>query len=277
MKKSKLDTFFYSTIGVIAVALILIAINFIAARAHKRVDLTAEKAYTLSPGTRAILGKLDTPVLIRFYCTKNTSTMPAFLTTYAQRVDDLLVEYQQASKGKISIQRLNPEPDSDAEDSARLDGIEPQPLRTGERIYLGLSVTMLDQKQTIPLLAPARERLLEYDVSRAIARVMTSEKPTIGVLSSLPVLGQNSPMPVRGQNQPAWAVLEELKRDFNVKQIDVATEKMDDDIKLLLVIHPKAVSDETQYALDQFLLRGGKLVVFVDPFARSIVRRRRPE
>ena len=108
MKKSKLDTFFYSTIGVVAVAFILIAINFIAARAHKRVDLTAEKAYTLSPGTRAILGKLDTPVLIRFYCTKNTSTMPAFLTTYAQRVDDLLVEYQQASKGKISIQRLNP-------------------------------------------------------------------------------------------------------------------------------------------------------------------------
>ncbi len=266
MKKSKLDTFFYSTIGVIAVALILIAINFIAARAHKRIDLTAEKAYTLSPGTRAILGKLDTPVVIRFYCTKNTSTMPAFLTTYAQRVDDLLVEYQQASKGKISIQRLNPEPDSDAEDSARLDGIEPQPLRTGERIYLGLSVTMLDQKQTIPLLAPARERLLEYDVSRAIARVMTSEKPTIGVLSSLPVMGQNSPMPVRGQNQPPWALLEELKRDFNVKQIDVATEKMDDDIKLLLVIHPKAVSDETQYALDQFLLRGGKLVVFVDPF-----------
>ena len=266
MKKSKLDTFFYSTIGVVAVAFILIAINFIAARAHKRVDLTAEKAYTLSPGTRAILGKLDTPVLIRFYCTKNTSTMPAFLTTYAQRVDDLLVEYQQASKGKISIQRLNPEPDSDAEDSARLDGIEPQPLRTGERIYLGLSVTMLDQKQTIPLFAPARERLLEYDISRAIARVMTSEKPTIGVLSSLPVMGQNSPMPVRGQNQPAWALLEELKRDFNVKQIDVATEKMDDDIKLLLVIHPKAVSDETQYALDQFLLRGGKLVVFVDPF-----------
>jgi ABC-type uncharacterized transport system involved in gliding motility auxiliary subunit len=266
MKKSKLDTFFYSTIGVVAVALILIAINFIAARAHERIDLTAEKAYTLSPGTRAILGKLDTPVLIRFYCTKNTSTMPAFLTTYAQRVDDLLVEYQQASKGKISIQRLNPEPDSDAEDSARLDGIEPQPLRTGERIYLGLSVTMLDQKQTIPLLAPARERLLEYDVSRAIARVMTSEKPTIGVLSSLPVMGQNSPMVVRGQNQPPWALLEELKRDFNVKQIDVATEKMDDDIKLLLVIHPKAISDETQYALDQFLLRGGKLVVFVDPF-----------
>jgi ABC-type uncharacterized transport system involved in gliding motility auxiliary subunit len=267
MKKTNLQTFLYSTIGVIAVAFILIAINSVAARAHKRIDLTAEKAYTLSPGTRAILAKIDTPILIRYYCTKNTSTMPAFLTTYAQRVDDLLVEYQQASKGKISIQRLNPEPDSDAEDSARLDAIDPQPLRTGERIYLGLSVTMLDQKQSIPLLAPARERLLEYDISRAIARVMTTDKPTIGIMSSLPVMGQNSPMMMPQQrNQPAWALTDELKRDFNVKQVEVAADKIDDDIKLLLVIHPKALSDATQYALDQFIMRGGKMVAFVDPF-----------
>ena len=97
-------------------------------------------------------------------------------------------------KARSQIQRLNPEPDSDAEDSARLDGIEPQPLRTGERVYLGLSVTMLDQKQAIPFLAPARERLLEYDISRAIARVMTTEKPVVGVMSALPVMGQTSPM-----------------------------------------------------------------------------------
>ena len=204
MKKKQLETFFYSTVGVVAVALILIALNFITARAHQRIDLTAEKAHTLSAGTKAILGKLDTPVQIRFYCTKNASAMPVFLTTYAQSVDDLLDEYKQASKGKIEIQRLNPEPDSDAEDSARLDGIEPQPLRTGERIYLGLSVTMLDQKQAIPFLAPARERLLEYDISRAIARVMTTDKPVIGVMSALPVMGQTSPMMMqRGQNQPA--------------------------------------------------------------------------
>ena len=193
--------------------------------------------------------------------------MPAFLTTYAQGVDDLLDEYKQASKGKIEIQRLNPEPDSDAEDSARLDGIEPQPLRTGERIYLGLSVTMLDQKQAIPFLAPARERLLEYDISRAIARVMTTDKPVIGVMSALPVMGQTSPMMTqRGQNQPPWAFIDELKRDFNVKQVELTTDKIADDIKLLLVIHPKAISESTQYALDQFVLRGGKLVAFVDPF-----------
>src|ERR1043166_5348510 len=146
-KKKQLETFLYSTSGIAAVALILLAINLIAAQGRQRVDLTAEKAYTLSPGTRAIVAKFDTPVQLRVYCTKNVSTMPVVLTTYAQRVDDLLQEYRQASKGKIEIQRLNPEPDSDAEDSARLDGIEGQPLRTGQRIYLGLSVSMLDQKQ----------------------------------------------------------------------------------------------------------------------------------
>jgi ABC-type uncharacterized transport system involved in gliding motility auxiliary subunit len=262
-----LGTFFYSTVGVVAVAVTLVALNFVAARAHQRVDLTAEKAYTLSPGTKAILSKLDTPVQIRFYCTKNTAAMPAFLATYAQRVDDLLAEYKQASKGKIEIQRLNPEPDSDAEDSARLDAIEPQPLRTGERLYLGLSVTMLDQKQAIPFLAPARERLLEYDISRAIARVMTTDKPIIGIMSSLPVMGQMSPLLAqKGQNQPPWAFVDELKRDFDVKQVEVTADKIPDDIKLLLVIHPKAITDSTQYALDQFILRGGKLVAFVDPF-----------
>jgi ABC-type uncharacterized transport system involved in gliding motility auxiliary subunit len=268
MKKKQFETFLYSTIGIVAMVLILIAINFIASRARARVDLTSEKAYTLSPGTRAILAKLDTPVQIRFYCTKNANAMPVFLTTYAQRVEDLLGEYRQASKGQIEIQRLNPEPDSDAEDSARLDGVEPQQTRTGERIYLGLSVGMLDQKQAIPFLTPDRERLLEYDISRAIARVTTSEKPTIGVMSPLPVMGEANPLAAmqRGQNgTPPWAFMAELKRDFNVKQVEVTADKIPDDIKVMLVIHPKGFSDSAQYALDQFVLRGGKLVAFVDP------------
>ena len=269
MKKKNVEALLYSTIGVVAMLLILIAFNVIAAHAKQRIDLTAEKAYTLSPGTKAILAKLDTPVQIRFYCTKNVGTMPVGLTTYSQRVEDLLEEYQQASKGKIAIQRLNPEPDSDAEDSARLDGIEGQPLRTGERIYLGLSVAILDQKQAIPFLTPDRERLLEYDVSRAIARVMTTEKPVVGVISSLPVMGQMNPiMMQRGQRgQRAWALIDELKRDFNVKQVEVTADKIPDDIKVLLVIHPKAISEGTQFALDQFVLRGGKLVAFLDPLS----------
>ena len=267
MKTKQFETFLYSTIGIVAVGLLLIAVNFIAGRARQRVDLTSEKAYTLSPGTRAILAKLDTPVQIRFYCTRNAKEMPVGLTTYAQRVEDLLGEYRQAGKGQIEIQRLNPEPDSDAEDSARLDGVEPQQLRNGERIYLGLSVGMLDQRQAIPFLAPDRERLLEYDISRAIARVMTSEKPTVGVMSPLPVMGQMNPMMMqRGQSgQNPWAFISELKRDFNVKQVEMTATEIPNDIKLLVVIHPKGISENTQYALDQFVLRGGKMVAFVDP------------
>jgi ABC-type uncharacterized transport system involved in gliding motility auxiliary subunit len=266
-KKKQLETLLYSTIGIAAVALILLAFNMIAAQVRQRVDLTAEKAYTLSPGTRAILAKLDTPVQIRFYCTKNASTMPVFLSTYAQRVEDLLGEYRQASKGRIDVQRLNPEPDSDAEDSARLDGVEGQQLRTGEKVYLGLSVGMLDQKQAISFLTPDRERLLEYDISRAIARVMTTEKPAIGVMSPLPVMGETNPMmQMQGQrSQPPWALMSELMRDFKVQQVAATAETIPDNIKVLLVIHPKGFSDSTQYLLDQFLLRGGKLIAFVDP------------
>src|SRR5436190_16463532 len=130
-KKKQFEIFLYSTVGIVAMVLLLLAINVIATKARARIDLTAERAYTLSPGTRAILAKLDTPVQIRFYCTKNTNTIPVFLTTYAQRVDDLLSEYRQAAKGMIDLQRLNPEPDSDAEDSARLDGVEAQQMRAG--------------------------------------------------------------------------------------------------------------------------------------------------
>src|SRR3954469_25128153 len=237
MNKKPFETYLYSTIGIVAVALILIALNFIAGRARARGDLTAEKAYTLSPGTKAILAKLDTPVQLRFYCTKNTANMPVFLTNYAQRIDDLLTEYRQASKGQIEIQRLNPEPDSDAEDSARLDGVEPQQLRGGERIYLGLSVAMLDQKQAIPFFAPDRERLLEYDISRAIARVTVSEKPSVGVMSALPVMGQQqSPMMQRNPRaQQPWALISELKRDFNVKQIEMTATEIPSDVKLLIL------------------------------------------
>src|SRR3954468_20380131 len=201
MKKKGFETILYSGAGIIAMLLILLAVNFIAAQAKTRIDLTAERAYTLSSGTRAILAKLDTPVQIRFYCTKDTKTMPVALATYAQRVEDLLSAYKQASKGKIEIQRLDPAPDSDAEDSARLDGVEAQPLRTGERVYLGLSASMLDQKQAIPFLSPERERLLEYDISRLIARVTTSEKPVVGVMSALPVMGEMNPMMMMRRQQ----------------------------------------------------------------------------
>jgi ABC-type uncharacterized transport system involved in gliding motility auxiliary subunit len=249
----------------------LLAFNWIAARGKARIDLTAERAYTLSEGTRKILAKLDTPVLIRFYCTRGDSRMPVFLKNHAQNVEDLLGEFRQRSKGLIEIQKLDPEPDSDAEDSAKLDGVESRMTEIGEPFYLGLSVTMLDQKETVPFLDPQAARLLEYEISRAISRVMTSEKPTLGILSALPVAGQqNNPMMMMRGRQggaPAWYLYSELKRTFNVKQIETNAETIPDDVKVLLAIHPKGLSDATQFAIDQFVLKGGKLIAFLDPLA----------
>jgi len=267
MKKKAFQTGLFSVIGIAAMLLILVAINFIAGRVKQRVDLTAEHAYTLSAGTKAILAKLDTPVQIRFYCSQNENAMPVFLKTYAQRVDDLLNEYRQNSRGLIQIQKLDPEPDSDAEDSARLEGVEPQPLSNGERVYLGMSVSLLDQKEAIAFLTPERERLLEYDISRAIARVMTPEKPVIGVMSSLPIMGMGAMMPMQEQGEPPWVLIAELKRDYNVKEVELTATSIPDDVKVLLVIHPKGITEATQYALDQFVLRGGKLIAFLDPMA----------
>ena len=267
MKKKTLQTGLFSVIGVAAMLLILVAINFIAGRVKQRVDLTAEHAYTLSAGTKAILAKLDTPVQIRFYASQSAEGMPVFLKTYAQQVDDLLGEFRQNSRGLIQIQKLDPEPDSDAEDSAKLEGVEPQLLSNGERVYLGLSVSLLDQKEAIPFLSPERERLLEYDISRAIARVMTPDKAVIGVLSSLPVMGTGAMMPMQQRGEPPWVLIEELKRDFDVKEIEPNATTIPDNVKVLLVIHPKGISEATQFALDQFVLRGGKLIAFLDPMA----------
>ena len=133
---------------------------------NARVDLTQGHVYTLSPGTKAILSKLEAPVKIRFYYTQGSNAVPVGLKTFAQRVEDILAEYRAASKGKVIVERFNPEPDSDAEDSAQLDNVEGQMTNTGEKFYLGLAVSFLDQKAAIPVLAPDRERLLEYDITR---------------------------------------------------------------------------------------------------------------
>ncbi len=277
MQKKSLETFLYSVGGVVAMALILVAVNVITGGLRQRVDLTKEKAYTLSDGTRAILARLDTPVKIRFYCSQGATASPetVFLKSYARKVEDLLAEYKQAGKGKLIIEKYDPQPDSDAEDSARLDGVEGVPLQSGEKYYLGLAISLLDAKQAIPFLQPNRERLLEYDLSRAITRVLTPDKPVVGVLSALPVFGMPSnPMMMQmGQRgQPAWALITELQNDFTVKRVDMGADQIDAEIKVLIVIHPKDITDATQFAIDQFILRGGKLVAFLD--ANSLMESR---
>jgi ABC-type uncharacterized transport system involved in gliding motility auxiliary subunit len=269
MKQKSFEILLYSAAGVVAMAVILVAVNLLASAMKFRADLTQDRLYTLSAGTRAILAKLDTPVTIRFYCSRNvTPTMDSvYLQTYAGRVQDLLDEYREASHGKITVQKLDPEPDSDAEDSARLDGIDPMTLSSGDRFYLGLAVSELDAKQAVEL-NPDRERMLEYDISRAISRVITPEKTVVGVMSALPVFGmQRNPMMEESgqQGPPPWELINELSGDYALRPVPLDATKIDEDIKVLVVIHPRDITDAAQYAIDQFVLRGGKLIAFLDP------------
>ena len=249
---------------------IVVGINIIASFAKHRFDLTAENLFTLSDGTREILQELDTPVKIRFYATRDDKVMPPQFKTHVRLVEDLLDELRRRSDGKIQIEKFDPQPDSDAEDSARLDGVESQALSLTERIYLGLAVSMLDETVPIPFLDPSREEHLEYEIIRAISQVMTVEETVVGVMSSLPVFGANNPMMARmgqAQRQSPWVVIEQLQQLFEVRQIEMTAESIDDEITVLIVIHPKAISETTEYALDQFLLKGGNLLVFLDPLA----------
>jgi ABC-type uncharacterized transport system involved in gliding motility auxiliary subunit len=281
MQKKSLETILYSSAGIVVMLVLLVAVNVITGVKPVRADLTQEKAYTLSDGTKAILKKLDTPVKIRFYCTQSETATPesVYLKSYARKVEDLLHEYKQIAGKNLVIEKYDPQPDSDAEDSARLDGLEAQQISAGEPFYLGLAFSLADERVAIPFLEPNRERQLEYDITRAISRVFTPEKPTVGIMSALPVFGEmgNQMMMQMGQpGTPPWTIVEQLKQDFNVKHIEMTADKIDDDVKVLLVIHPKDISDKAQYAIDQFVLRGGKLIAFLDPQSAIASRQQNP-
>lgn len=267
----KSATFFFSTTGVIAAFAVVVLVNYIFTNVRLRVDMTEDKIYTLSEGTKNILKSIDTPVTIRFYYTQNDPNTPAFVKNYAKRVEDLLREYQGHAKEFIKIEKLDPQPDTEAEESATLDGIDGNQLRTGDKLYCGLAFSCLDQKETIPYLDANRERLLEYDLSRAISRVMAAKKPVVGVMSALPVMGSRPTFQMmqmgQMQGEPEWLTITELKGDFDVMEIDMASNEIPDDVDVMLVIHPRGISEEMEYALDQFVLRGGKLVALVDPLS----------
>ena len=267
-QKKRIEEFLFSVGGVLAMFLLLAGFYVISHLAAQRIDLTEERLFTLSEGTKQILRKLDTPVQIRYYVTQGKD-MPVALKIYAQRVEDLLNEYRKYGGKNIQVKKLDPQPDSDAESSANLDGVQGQMIQTGDRIYLGLSVSMLDSKVAIPFLTPDRERLLEYDITRAISNVMTTEKGVVGVMSGLPVFGQMNPMMMMqgGGRQESWLFISELRRDFEVREIQSSAEKIDDDVDVLLVVHPKNFPDSALYAIDQYILRGGKVVAFVDPMS----------
>jgi len=257
----------YSAGGLLAVFAILVLLNLVLGAARVRFDFTQGKLYTLSEGTQSVLGELKSPVKIRLYFTQGDNSVPLPIKAYGRRVEDLLAQFRQTGRGKVLIEKLDPEPDSDAEDSATLDGIEAQLMPSGDKFYLGVSVSYADRKVPLPALVLDREPLLEYDLTRAIARATATAKPVIGVMSALPLFGMPPSPMTGGRPMEPQVFVSELRRDYEVKRVGLNADKIEDDIRVLVVVHPRGISDNAQYALDQFVLRGGKLIGFLDPSA----------
>jgi ABC-type uncharacterized transport system involved in gliding motility auxiliary subunit/ABC-type transport system involved in cytochrome c biogenesis permease component len=268
-KRKSFERVLYSTGGVVGMFAVMIAFYVLSNAVKVRADVTAEKIHTLTPGTKKILGRLDSRVTMRFYSSQGDNGMPPQFKAYAQRVQDLLNEYVDESNGKLKLEKYDPQPDSEAESAATLNGIEGRPGPNGDKVYLGLSVTLLNEKFVIPFLAPDRDRLLEYDISRAISRVASQSRPVVGIMSGLQIFGEafNPMMHADQQRREDWAFVAELKKDFMVVPIPITATNIDPHINMLIVFHPVEITDASQYAIDQFVLNGGKLMAFLDPHA----------
>lgn len=233
-----------------------------------RVDLTENNLYTLSPGTKEILANLDEPInLYLYYSDKGTQNLPQ-LRTYATRVRELIEEMAARSNGQIHLEVIDPLPFSEDEDRAATYGLQAVPVSaSGETIFFGLAGTNSTNGQsTIPFFQPEKESFLEYDVTKLIHDLATPKKPVIALVSGLPMgVGFD---PATRQMRDPWAVQQQLSQSFDVRDLNAAgIQSIAEDITVLVLVHPKELSDDALYAIDQFVLRGGHLMVFVDPDA----------
>jgi ABC-type uncharacterized transport system involved in gliding motility auxiliary subunit len=258
-----------AALGVAALVVIALLANWLVSLTplgNRGADFTENKVHTLSSGTRAILTELDTPVVIRYYASRNTDYMPEELKLHMRRVDDLLKEYASISKGKLRIDNLDPEPDTDAEDSANLDGINGQRMND-QNLFFGLAISCLDKTSVIPFIDPRDETMLEYHISKAIGEVTTPTKPKIGLMTALDLQGAPAMMPGQPPT-PGWVIYQQLKQSFDVVNVPMESSTIDPkEIKVLLLFHPAGITPEAEFAVDQYVLNGGTVVACLDPFS----------
>jgi len=234
-----------------------------------RLDLTQHHQYTLSPGTLKILERIPEPIKFElFYSEKSAQSQPQF-RIFAQRVIELLEEAAAKSRGKLTVRVVDPEPFSDSEDKATNHGLQRVPLGdSGDVLYFGLvGSNSTDGEAVMPFIQPAKEAFLEYDIAKMVSTLSVDSKPVLAMLSDLPIGPGIDPL--SGQSTPGWVMDRQLSEFFEIRRLQADPGSIGEDVNLLMVVHPKALSADTQYAIDQFVLRGGHLLVFVDPYAES--------
>ena len=262
---NRIDRGTLTVIGLLLAVILFLAVNVFSTVAftRNRIDFTQDRLYTLSDGTREVLRGVQEPIRLRLYQSQNLlDAAPAF-ATYAARVRELLETYVALTNGRVRLEVINPEPFSPEEDRAVGFGLQGVPVtQAGERGYFGLVGTnTTDDRDVIPLLTPEREAFLEYDLTRLVYNLANPRKPVIALIDGVQMSGSQA---TRGQ---PWAILEQMRQFFDVRTLGGEVEKLADDVNVALIVHPQDLSEKTVYAIDQFVLRGGRAMVFVDPHA----------
>lgn len=267
-KKAKIN--FLSTAAIFGAFFIFLSINLLSNNIFNgsRIDLTEEKLYTLSSDAKDVVRSLKEPVILKlFYSDQLGKQIPAF-GLYSDRVKEILTELKNSSNGNIKIQFYNPEPFSDVEDKAVQYGLQGIPVdQSGEKVYFGMvGINSVDKEEAIPFLQPERENFLEYDITKLVYSLSHTKKRTIGLISSLPLNGGvYNPMTPNQPPSPAWLISDQIKQFFDVKTLDGSLDKIGKDIDLLMIVHPKNLDEQTVFAIDQYVLSGGKTIIFTDP------------
>ncbi|MBV9061486.1 MAG: Gldg family protein [Alphaproteobacteria bacterium] len=259
----------YAIAAIVLAAIIFVALNIAADATFtaSRIDLTENGQYTLSQGTKNIVSKLEEPVTLRFFFSKKAASEYAQVTSYATQVRDLLNQYAALSHGRVRVQEIEPTPFSEAEDQARANGLTAAPTQTGDPVYFGLVGTnTIDGKETIPFFAQDRAPFLEYDLSSLIYRLSHPKKPKLGILSGLQLqAGPGGMMAMmQGRSRP-YILYQQLQQAYQIKMLQPNVADIPDDVDVLLIVQPGGISDPMLYAIDQFVMRGGRALVMVDP------------
>jgi len=258
-------------VGGIVLAIFLFALVNIAVStlSNYRVDLTEDQLFTLSDGTKKIISGIKEPITITYYFSSRLGKEIPTHGNYATRVSDMLNEFESAAGDKIRIERFDPVAFSEVEDDAVKGGLQGAPIdQSGDKVYFGIVGKVGEVRETIPFLQPNRERFLEYDLARLIFALQHPKKPVVGVITSRLVFGDPRAQ-LRGQEGKTWILINQIRPLFELRQITSDFTSVDDDIEILLLIHPPAFQKSSLYAIDQFVLRGGRLLAFLDPYNES--------
>jgi ABC-type uncharacterized transport system involved in gliding motility auxiliary subunit len=239
---------------------------------NAKADLTADHLYTISEGTKRVLQRIEEPISVRLYYSRKLGEVAPLFGKHFERVKALLEQYRDLSGGKVQLTVLEPEPFSDSEDRAVASGLRGIRLnQDGETGYFGLVASnTTDNDAAIELFAPDRERFLEYDLTKLINGLAHPKKRVVGLMASIPVDGgPMNPMQPMRQPAPPWTVMDQIREFFEVRALEQSITEIPADIDVLMLAQPTSLTKEAVYAIDQYVLRGGRVLAMIDPVSET--------